>query len=133
MITSGLTNSIKQIAADAVCPSGSTIKIALLKIGASGNYDKTYTNPYSVGMGGDECDLTFNFNASPTNGAGTWTMTSGSGTATYVPNANDPNAQVIVSAYGTKQFTWTEVNGVCSDNDVITVNFYQQPTIQDDP
>ena len=54
-------------------------------------------------------------------------MTSGSGTASFAPNANTPGATVTVSQYGTKEFTWTEVNGSCSDNDAVTVNFYEQP------
>jgi hypothetical protein len=53
-ITTGLTNSIKQVAADAVAPSGSTLKIALIKVGAAGTYDKTYGSAYVVGLGGDE-------------------------------------------------------------------------------
>jgi gliding motility-associated-like protein len=32
-----------------------------------------------------------------------------------------------VGDYGTKEFTWTEVNGTCSDASTITVNFYEQP------
>jgi hypothetical protein len=53
-ITSGLTNSIKQIGANAMFPSASTIKIALIKVGAAGTYDKTYGSAYAVGLGGDE-------------------------------------------------------------------------------
>jgi hypothetical protein len=53
-ITSGLTNSIKQVGADAMMPSGSTLKIALIKVGATGTYDKTYASAYVVGLGGDE-------------------------------------------------------------------------------
>ena len=66
-------------------------------------------------------------NATASVGTGTWTMTSGTGTATFAPNANTPGATVTVSQYGTKEFTWTEVNGSCSDNDAVTVNFYEQP------
>lgn len=54
-VTTGLTNSIKQVGADAMFPAGSTIKIALIKVGAAGTYDKTYASAYVVGMGGDEC------------------------------------------------------------------------------
>src|SRR5438105_4555504 len=53
-ITSGLTNSIKQIGADAMFPSASTIKVALIKVGATGTYGPTYGSAYSVGLGGDE-------------------------------------------------------------------------------
>ncbi len=54
-------------------------------------------------------------------------MTAGTGTASFVPNANDPNAAATVSEYGTKEFTWTEINGTCVDSAAITVNFYEQP------
>ena len=79
------------------------------------------------GSGDDECDLDFALNAIPSAGIGTWTMTSGTGTATFTPNVNSPVATVTVSEYGTKEFTWTEVNGICSGFSTITVNFYQQP------
>ena len=46
----------------------------------------------------------------------------------HSPNANTPGATVTVSGYGTKEFTWTETNGSCSDNDAVTINFYEQPT-----
>jgi hypothetical protein len=84
------------------------------------------------GVGGNECDLTFEFNATPSVGLGTWTD-AGPGTATYLPNANAPNATVTVTAYGTYTFTWTEVNGTCSDDDFVVVNFYEQPVVSDQP
>lgn len=54
-ITTGILNAMKQIAADAICPSASTLKIGLIKVGASGTYDQTYSSAYSTGLGGDEC------------------------------------------------------------------------------
>jgi len=86
-----------------------------------------------AGNGGDECDLDFVLNAQPSFGVGTWTQTSGPGFANYLPNANDPNATVQVSQYGTYQFTWTEVDGICSSFDQITVNFYPQPVANAGP
>ena len=87
-----------------------------------------YQQPVAnAGTGGNECDLNFQLQAAPSVGTGTWTMTSGTGTASFSPNANDPNALATVTTYGTKQFTWTEVNGTCSNAAAITVNFYQQP------
>jgi hypothetical protein len=53
-VTTGLVNSIKQVGADAIAPAGSTLKIALIKVGAGGTYDKTYASAYVVGLGGDE-------------------------------------------------------------------------------
>jgi hypothetical protein len=34
---------------------------------------------------------------------------------------------VQVSEYGTKEFTWIEINGICADTSAITVNFYEPP------
>lgn len=53
-ITSGLRNAMKQVAANAVAPSGSTIKCALIKVGAVGTYGPSYGSAYVVGLGGDE-------------------------------------------------------------------------------
>jgi gliding motility-associated-like protein len=87
-------------------------------------------NPYPVpnaGSGGNECDLNFRFSAIPSIGAGTWSKTTGTGTAIFSPDANTANAVVTVSEYGTYTFTWTEVSNSCSRSAAITVNFYQQP------
>lgn len=93
-----------------------------------------YQQPVAnAGAGGNQCDLNFTFNAVPSVGTGTWTMTSGTGTATFAPNANSPTATVTVSTYGTKVFTWTEVNGTCSNSATVTVNFYQQPVAEAGP
>ncbi|MCF8224228.1 MAG: hypothetical protein K9J25_13915, partial [Bacteroidales bacterium] len=87
-----------------------------------------YEQPVAnAGSGGDECDLDFVLAANPTVGTGTWTMTSGTGTATFLPDATDPNATVEVTEYGTKEFTWTETNGSCTDAATVQVNFYEQP------
>ncbi len=87
-----------------------------------------YTQPVAnAGPGGNECDLNYNLKAVASIGAGTWTKTTGPGDAVFTPNANTPAATVTVTAYGTYTFTWTEVNGTCSNSSVITVNFYQQP------
>lgn len=79
----------------------------------------------NAGSGGDECDLNFTFNATPSIGTGTWTA-SGPGSAFY-SNPNSPTATVTVDTYGSYLFTWTEVNGNCTAVDQVTVNFYEQP------
>jgi len=81
----------------------------------------------NAGTGGDECDLNFVLNALPSTGTGTWTMTGGTGTATFAPGVNSPAATVTVSEYGTKIFRWIETSGLCADTSEVTVNFYQQP------
>ncbi|MCF8222353.1 MAG: gliding motility-associated C-terminal domain-containing protein, partial [Bacteroidales bacterium] len=80
-----------------------------------------------AGSGADVCGRTYDLSASASIGTGTWTMTDGTGTATFLPEANDPNARVEVSEYGSKEFTWTVVNGLCSDAATVQVSFYNQP------
>lgn len=100
----------------------------------SGSADITvtfYSPPVAdAGRGGYACGNSFLLNARPVAGStetGTWTMTSGSGTAVFSPDANTPNATVTVSEYGIKVFTWTVVKGPCSNSANVTVNFYMQP------
>lgn len=100
--------------------------------GACSSSDDVTVNFYrqpvaNAGRGGDECDLDFVLRAVRSVGTGTWTMTSGTGTASFSPDAGDPGATVTVSDYGTKVFTWTETNGPCSNSSNVTVNFYRQP------
>ncbi len=85
-----------------------------------------YDQPVAdAGTGGNECDLNFTFNGTASFGTGTWTYT-GTGTA-FFNNANNVTTTVTVDTYGSYDFTWTEVNGPCTDNATITVNFYEQP------
>lgn len=88
-----------------------------------------YDQPVAdAGIGSDECDLNYTFNGTPSFGTGTWTYV-GPGTA-FFTSVNSATASVTVSSYGSYDFTWTEVNGVCSDDMTITVNFYQQPVAE---
>jgi gliding motility-associated-like protein len=89
-----------------------------------------YQRPVAnAGSGGDACGFEFGLHAvaGSSAGTGTWTMTRGTGTAYFSPNSNSPDATVTVSDYGTKVFTWTVMNGICSSSSSVTVNFYQQP------
>ncbi|MGB8492373.1 MAG: gliding motility-associated C-terminal domain-containing protein [Bacteroidales bacterium] len=81
----------------------------------------------NAGAGGNECDQDFVLGAVPSSGLGTWSMTAGTGTATFEPDANAPGATVHVTDFGTKVFTWIESNGVCADTSEVTVNFSEQP------
>ncbi|MRT93537.1 gliding motility-associated C-terminal domain-containing protein, partial [Ancylomarina sp. 16SWW S1-10-2] len=93
---------------------------------ASINVDFYQKPTINAGTGGNECGLDFTLSAVAIVGTGTWTKTDGSGMATFSPNANTPTATVTVDAYDTYEFTWTEVNGSCSDNASIDVTFYEQ-------
>jgi hypothetical protein len=52
-IVSGMPNATKQLALDAIAPVASVVKFALIKVGATGTYDRSYAT-YVLGMGGDE-------------------------------------------------------------------------------
>ena len=79
-----------------------------------------------AGASGAECDLNYVFSATPSVGAGQWSLVTGPGTAIFNDTVS-PNDTVTVSMYGTYVFMWTEVNGACTDNDTVTVSFFQQP------
>jgi gliding motility-associated-like protein len=88
-------------------------------------YERPIANP---GTGGNNCGPGFLLNAVPSVGIGTWTKTAGTGTVSFNPNSNTPNATVTVSAFGQYTFTWTEVNGTCSNSASINVNFFKVPS-----
>ncbi len=100
------------------CTSGSTIAVTFVQQPSA-----------NAGSGGNECDKDFVLNAVPGSGTGTWTMISGPGQATFSPNANQPNATVTVTQFGSYDFAWTEVNEFCSSSDIIRVGFHDLPQI----
>lgn len=72
-------------------------------------------------------DLFTTLAAVPSAGTGSWTLGSGSaGTATFTP-ATSATATANVSTHGVYYFVWTETNGTCTDNDVVTATFYEMP------
>jgi hypothetical protein len=85
-------------------------------------YDQPVAN---AGAGGDECGLGFSFDGTVSFGTGTWTSV-GPGTASYTLVHNAASS-VLVDTYGSYTFTWTEVNGPCTDSESVVVNFYEPP------
>jgi gliding motility-associated-like protein len=83
----------------------------------------------NAGNGGDECDLNFQLNAVPGAGIGTWSMVSGPGNAIFSPDNHHPDALVSVSAPGSYDFAWTEVNFNCKSTDIIRVVFHDPPYV----
>ncbi|SMO49869.1 gliding motility-associated C-terminal domain-containing protein [Saccharicrinis carchari] len=75
------------------------------------------------------CDLEHTLDAIPGNGAGSWRISEGPGNGLFSPSNNDPNAEVVVSEYGTYQFQWEEVNEVCQSSDVVEVIFREVPAL----
>ncbi|MBI5219296.1 MAG: gliding motility-associated C-terminal domain-containing protein [Bacteroidia bacterium] len=73
------------------------------------------------------CSLTYQMNAVPSLGAGTWTG-SGPGTVMF-SDIYGPTAILTVSANGIYTLIWTENNGNnCIDSDTVTVQLTQIPT-----
>ena len=86
-----------------------------------------YLRPVAdAGLGGNNCGLTYRLNGSLNTGVGTWAKVSGPGNVTFSPDANTPGAMVTVSSYGTYTFSWTVVNGTCTNSSNVTVVFIQQ-------
>jgi predicted Zn-dependent protease len=84
-----------------------------------------------AGPGGDQCGIgptnLFSLGATAAIGTGTWSKTSGDGIVTF-SNVNDESATVWVDTEGSYTLAWTDVNGLCSDSDEVTINFYDTPT-----
>ena len=95
---------------------------------STGITNSVFESPIAnAGTGGNNCGLQFHLNGSLTVGTGTWSKISGSGNATFSPDANTANAIVTVTAYGSYTFGWTVANGTCSTSATVTVVFIQQP------
>jgi gliding motility-associated-like protein len=88
-------------------------------------YQQPVANP---GTGGNNCGKESTLKALPSVGTGTWSKTAGPGTAIFTPNANSPNAKVAVSLFGQYTFTWTEINGICSNSASASLNFFEVPS-----
>ncbi|HBS85489.1 MAG TPA: hypothetical protein DEA97_02975 [Bacteroidales bacterium] len=83
------------------------------------------------------CGQTFEFQAvrSVENSVGTWVKLSGPGvpvytSPTYLNPVNDPNANVMVTAYGEYIFQWCENNALsslCGTCDLVSVKFVEVP------
>ncbi len=74
----------------------------------------------NAGIDDTTCTLSFNLNAQPSIGIGSWTGPAG---VTFNP-VNSPTATVTVPAAGVYNFTWTETNTAsCVTSDVVTITF----------
>jgi gliding motility-associated-like protein len=86
----------------------------------------TFTEQPVADAGPDDtiCGLSYVLQANPSVGTGTWT---GPPSAVF-SDVNDPNAIVTMPNQGTFTFTWTEVNGTCSNANAVQIIFYSIPT-----
>ncbi len=84
--------------------------------------------PAGTGSRDRTCGRVYELSAAdPAFGSGIWTMTGGSGAASFHPDASSSNATVTVTEYGPKVFTWTVINGPCSAVSNVSVTFFEQP------
>ncbi|MBK8720785.1 MAG: hypothetical protein IPL95_00415 [Saprospiraceae bacterium] len=76
------------------------------------------------------CGKTAQLNATSTNGIGKWVVVIKPTNATYqfLPNENDPNAQLSVSVKGTYVLRWIVNNGSCSDSSESILNILDKPS-----
>jgi trimeric autotransporter adhesin len=94
---------------------------------SAGITNSVYVTPIAnAGTGGNNCGLVFHLNGSLNIGTGTWAKVSGPGNVTFSPDANTANATVTVTVYGSYTFSWTVVNGACSNSSNVTIAFIQQ-------
>lgn len=83
-----------------------------------------------VSNAGDDavaCGLSYQLAAIPSIGDGNWTLLSGPGNIN-ISDADIPNPNVTVDAYGDYTFVWTENNNSCEDSDEVIVSFMKIPT-----
>jgi gliding motility-associated-like protein len=100
------------------CSNSSTISITFIQQSSA-----------NAGIGGDECDKDFFLKAVPGALPGIWTKIGGPGNAVFSPGANQTNAKVTVSQFGSYDFAWTEANNLCTSTDIIRVDFHDLPSI----
>ncbi len=80
----------------------------------------------NAGADADVCGLTYTLQASTDFGSGSWIF------PTAVVDAADntnPNKEVTVDTYGTHNFIWTVINGVCPpEQDDVDITFFEPPS-----
>lgn len=116
------TYSFRWTEVNGTCSNSATISVVFI-----------LSPPANAGNGGDECDKTFALNAVLSSGTGTWSLFAGPGTATFAPNASQPNATVTVTQFGSYDFLWTVVNSTCTSTDLIHVTFHDLPAVNAGP
>ncbi len=72
----------------------------------------------------------FTYAAAPNlnSGTRTWSYVSGPDATPSFSSLSSPTATVTVDNYGHYQFRYTETNGTCSDDDIVSITFNEQPT-----
>jgi len=90
---------------------------------------------YFEAIAGDDnatCGLVYNLLGNDQGFANaTWSMTSGTGIAAFDDETVSTTTVHMsgVGAYGTKEFTWTITNGLCTSSDAVLITFNEPPTL----
>ena len=98
--------------------------------GCSNSTGKTITvivTSANAGTGGDACGSDFSLNATSNTGTGKWSVTSGAGNVTFMPDENSASAVAKVSEYGIYILTWEVVNQNCAASSDVSVVFHRVP------
>lgn len=74
-----------------------------------------------AGADSDTCGLRYILKAKASIGEGNWT-----GVGSFADDT-DPETQLTANEFGEEVLTWTVVNGVCSDDDQVTIAFRESP------
>ncbi len=83
----------------------------------------------NAGDDADVCGLTYTLQASTDFGSGSWTFPIA--VVDAADNTN-PNKVVTVDTYGTHNFIWTVINGVCApEAEDVDITFFEPPTAAD--
>ena len=72
------------------------------------------------------CGVSAEISANPSVGTGTWSVVGGPGNG-WFENVNEPTTHFNADTFGVYTLAWTEVNGICSNADTITVNLNTTP------
>ncbi|MEN8226111.1 MAG: gliding motility-associated C-terminal domain-containing protein, partial [Bacteroidota bacterium] len=87
-----------------------------------------YEQPVAdAGSDGTFCDNSIALNATPSVGTGTWSYAPLDGTGSF-DDANDFKAEFFGDFGKPYTLTWTETNGICTDNASIIVQIDEEPT-----
>lgn len=81
----------------------------------------------NAGILDSTCILSYQLNAIPSYGIGTWSQISGPGNS-QIFNNHSPNSQTSVSLHGIYQYQWTEDNHGCTSSDTVTIIYNYIPT-----
>ncbi|MBI5540988.1 MAG: hypothetical protein HY951_13065, partial [Bacteroidia bacterium] len=87
----------------------------------------------NAGTDASVCQLTYQLNAVPSSGTGSWSQISGPGTSVF-SNSSLATSSVTVTTSGTYTFQWFENNGVnCTNFDQVDITFTAQPVANAGP